>query len=106
MNKQLVAASAEPLILALLALGESYGYSIIQEIRRRSGGNLVWTDGMLYPVLHRLESRGWISARWVVADGGRKRKYYALAKAGRQALKEQNAQWDAVNATLAALRKN
>ena len=57
-RKELVAASAEPLILSLLAKGESYGYAIIQEVKARSGGKLQWTDGMLYPVLHRMESRG------------------------------------------------
>jgi hypothetical protein len=63
-RKELVAASAEPLILSLLGRGESYGYAIIQEIKARSGGELQWTDGMLYPVLHRMEHRGLIKARW------------------------------------------
>lgn len=63
LRKELVAASAEPLILSLLSKGESYGYAIIQEVKERSGGKLNWTDGMLYPVLHRLEQRGLIKAR-------------------------------------------
>ena len=63
-RKELVAASAEPMILALLAKGESYGYAIIQEVKARSGGKLQWTDGMLYPVLHRMEHRGLIKSRW------------------------------------------
>src|SRR5208337_2281961 len=62
-RKELVAASAEPLILSLLAKGESYGYAIIQEVKARSDGRLQWTDGTLYPVLHRMEHRGLIKAR-------------------------------------------
>src|SRR5512142_1008869 len=79
-RKELVAASAEPLILSLLTKGESYGYAIIQEVKTRSGGKLNWTDGMLYPVLHRMERRGLIKSRWGESETGRKRKYYALKK--------------------------
>jgi PadR family transcriptional regulator PadR len=61
-RKELVAASAEPLILSLLERGESYGYAIIQEIKSRSDNHLQWTDGMLYPVLHRMERKGWIKS--------------------------------------------
>src|ERR1700683_4785173 len=81
-RKELVAASAEPLILSLLAEGESYGYAIIQEIKTRSQNRLEWTDGMLYPVLHRLERKGQIRSRWVEAESGRKRKYYSLKQPG------------------------
>ena len=57
MGKDLVAASATPLVLAILAEGDSYGYAIIKRVAELSGGHLQWTDGMLYPVLHRLERR-------------------------------------------------
>ena len=53
-DKDLVAASATPLVLAILAEGESYGYAILKRVRELSGGELEWTDGMLYPLLHRL----------------------------------------------------
>jgi DNA-binding PadR family transcriptional regulator len=92
-RKDLVAASAESLVLSLLSKGESYGYAIIQEIKARSKGQMEWTDGMLYPVLHRLEDRGLIEARWTEAENGRKRKYYSLKKDGKAALKEQREQW-------------
>ena len=59
-NKDLVAASATPIILTLLQEGESYGYAIIQRVRDLSEGEVVWTDGMLYPILHRLEAQGLI----------------------------------------------
>ena len=67
LSKELVAASAEPLILSLLANGESYGYAIIQEIKARSQDRIQWTDGMLYPVLHRMEGEGWIESRCVAS---------------------------------------
>lgn len=103
LRRELVAASAEPLILSLLARGESYGYAIIQELKERSNDRIQWTDGMLYPVLHRMERNGWIKSRWGEAETGRKRKYYALQKDGHAALKEQREQWNAVHAVLASL---
>ena len=57
-GKDLVAASATPLVLSILSEGESYGYAIIKRVDELSGGELQWTDGMLYPVLHRLERNG------------------------------------------------
>lgn len=97
MRKELVAASAEPLILALLSEGESYGYAIIQEIKTRSREEIQWTDGMLYPVLHRMEDNGWIKSRWVDSDAGRKRKYYSICKDGKKALETQRGEWMAVH---------
>jgi DNA-binding PadR family transcriptional regulator len=102
-RKELVAASAEPLILSLLAQGESYGYAIIQEVKARSGGHLQWTDGMLYPVLHRMEARGWIRSRWDESETGRKRKYYSLKEDGRKAHKKHREQWLKVHTVLAGL---
>src|SRR5580692_10091773 len=92
-EKELVAASTEPLILSLLTKGESYGYELIQEVKRLSGEKITWTDGMLYPVLHRMEDNGWIKSRWVVCESGRKRKYYSIKKDGQQALKNKREQW-------------
>ena len=63
-DKDLVAASATPLVLALLAEGESYGYAILKRVRALSGGDLEWTDGMLYPLLHRLRRLGYVTTEW------------------------------------------
>jgi DNA-binding PadR family transcriptional regulator len=104
-EKELVAASTEPLILSLLSKGESYGYELIQEIKRLSGAKINWTDGMLYPVLHRMEANDWIRSHWVQVENGRKRKYYSLKKNGRQALKEKREQWTAISAVLRGLWK-
>jgi DNA-binding PadR family transcriptional regulator len=101
--KDLVAASAIPLILSILEEGESYGYAILQRVRALSAGAITWTDGMLYPVLHRLEGQGYVRARWAQAPTGRRRRYYTLTADGRRALAEQKEQWLAVQATLGKL---
>jgi DNA-binding PadR family transcriptional regulator len=103
LSKDLVAASSKPIVLSILARGENYGYAILQEVRERSNGRLDWTEGMLYPVLHRLETQKLIRARWVVVESGRKRKYYKLSRTGTQALATEREQWSAVNGTLKAL---
>ena len=99
LGKDLVAASATPLVLAILAEGDSYGYAIIKRVAELSGGHLQWTDGMLYPVLHRLERLGYVAARWQDADSGRRRKYYRITKAGRRQLARQREQWQVVDDT-------
>jgi DNA-binding PadR family transcriptional regulator len=99
-NKDLMAASSTPLVLAILAEGDSYGYAILKRVRELSEGHLTWTDGMLYPVLHRLERLGHIEARWETADTGRRRKYYRLTSRGRDRLDEERRQWQVVDAAL------
>lgn len=100
LSKDLVAASAVPLLLAILSRGESYGYEIIQQVRQVSQGELDWTEGMLYPVLHRLEDQGWLETFWATSDRGRRRKYYRISDKGQQELREQKTRWAMVNATL------
>ncbi len=99
-NKDLIAASSTPLVLAILADEDSYGYAILQRVRDLSGGRMAWTDGMLYPVLHRLERLGHVKARWEVAESGRRRKYYRITESGRRQLADERRQWLAVDATL------
>ena len=104
-SKDLVAASATPLILSILASGESYGYEIIKRVREMSDGEIQWTDGMLYPVLHRLEKKGFIEARWGVSKTGRKRKYYRLHQSGAKELETQRNQWNLITAMLQKLQE-
>ncbi len=99
-GKDLVAASSTPLVLGILAEGDSYGYAILKRVRELSGGRMEWTDGMLYPVLHRLERLGYVESRWEVSDRGRRRKYYRITERGRQRLVEERRQWQAVDAAL------
>lgn len=102
-NKDLVAASSTPIVLAILAEGDSYGYAILQRVREVSGGRMEWTDGMLYPVLHRLERLGHVEARWEVAPSGRRRKYYHITAQGREQLAQERSQWETVDATLRSI---
>lgn len=99
-SKDLIAASSTPLVLAILAEGDSYGYAIIKRVQELSGGEMEWTDGMLYPVLHRLERLGFIRARWEEAESGRRRKYYRITPQGKARLAEERRQWQTVDATL------
>lgn len=99
-GKDLMAASSTPIVLAILAEADSYGYAILQRVELLSGGRMEWTDGMLYPVLHRLERLGHVKARWAVAESGRRRKYYRITAEGRAQLAEDRKQWQAVDATL------
>ena len=100
LGKDLVAASATPLVLAILAEGESYGYAIIKRVGELSKGQVQWTDGMLYPVLHRLERNGLVAAKWGSSESGRRRKYYRLTREGRAQLEAERKRWQVVDATL------
>jgi PadR family transcriptional regulator PadR len=103
LSKDLVAASATPLVLAILAEGDSYGYAIIKRVAELSGGHLRWTDGMLYPVLHRLEAAGFVRSTWKVADSGRRRKYYRITRQGEAELARLKEQWNVVHSALQRL---
>lgn len=102
-DKDLVAAMATPLVLAILVEGTSYGYAILKRVRDLSGGDVEWTDGMLYPLLHRLERLGYIGAEWGASPEGRRRRYYEITEAGRAQLVEQRKQWATANRTLGGL---
>ena len=103
LGKDLVAASATSLVLAILAEVDSYGYAIIKRVTELSGGHLQWTDGMLYPVLHRLERQGLVAAKWAASESGRRRKYYRITRKGRTELSAQRQQWQVVDDTLRCL---
>jgi DNA-binding PadR family transcriptional regulator len=89
----LVAASSKPIILSLLLSGESYGYQILQRVRRVSGGSMKWSSAMLYPVLRRMEREGLIRSEWRVSEENRMRKYYMLTEAGRKELEVERTRW-------------
>ena len=96
-SKALVAASTKPMILAILKRGENYGYRIIQSIREISGGEMEWSEPMLYPVLQRLERDGLVSSQWKTTENGRFRKYYRLTEQGAEELNRDTAQWKTVH---------
>ena len=104
-SKALVAASTKSIILSILFGGENYGYQIIQKVKEISGGSLEWSDGMLYPVLHRLEKEGLVMSQWKISDEGRYRKYYSLTDLGRKELESERRQWLSVHSALTKLWK-
>ncbi|MCA1708671.1 MAG: PadR family transcriptional regulator [Actinobacteria bacterium] len=99
-DKDLVAATATPLVLAILAEGESYGYAILKRVRELSDGELQWTDGMLYPLLHRLHRLGYLTKEWRTPPEGRRRSYYVITDEGHAALAEHQRQWVTVTRVL------
>ena len=102
-SKGLMAASTKPLILSILKGGKNYGYYITQKVKEISAGSLEWSDGMLFPVLHRLEKDGFISSEWIITSNGRERKYYSITELGKQELKTEKENWMSVHAVFAQL---
>lgn len=98
-DQQLKKGSAELLILSLIEHRPRHGYEISKLIEQRSGGVLKFNVASFYPLLYRLENRGFISGRWVEKAGQRRRRYYQLTAQGKTVLKEQRSSWvDFVNA--------
>ena len=102
-DKELVAATSASITLTILGEADSYGYEIIQRVTELTRGELEWTEAMLYPVLHRLESRALVKSYWQTSSSGRKRKYYSITSAGRTELKDKQRQWRIVDGVLGAL---
>jgi len=103
-SRELTAASAKPIVLSILARGESYGYQIIQRVKELSDKEIQWTEGSLYPVLYRLEKQGLIESQWKTTPQGRRRRYYRLKQAGYRALTEERKQWQITNRLFEELR--
>ena len=99
-DKDLVAASATPLVLAIVAEEETYGYAILKRVRELSKGELEWADGMLYPLLQRLHRLGYVTTEWRTPPEGRRRRYYAITDAGTAALAQHKRQWVTVTRAL------
>ena len=93
LDRELKKGSAELLILSLVGDQPRHGYEIGQLIEMRSGGVLHFNVASLYPLLYRLEKRGWIRGRWVEKPGQRRRRYYRLTPAGKKTLETQRDGW-------------
>jgi PadR family transcriptional regulator, regulatory protein PadR len=102
-SKQLIAASLQPIVLTILSRGEAYGYDIMQRALDLSDGKLVWTAGTLYPLMHRLETKGFISAIWRPSEAGPRRKYYRITAKGRSVLEADKSEWLSVHSILIKL---
>ena len=94
-ERELKKGSAELLILSLVELRPRHGYEISKLIEARSQGELRFHVASLYPLLYRLEKRGWIKGRWVEKAGQRRRRYYKLTREGRKVLASQRSAWEA-----------
>lgn len=94
LDRELKKGSAELVILALVEHRPRHGYEISQLIEQRSDGSVRFKVASLYPLLYRLERRGWIQGRWVEKAGQRRRRYYRITRAGRQVLAEQRRGWE------------
>jgi len=95
LDRELKKGSAELLILSLVEARPRHGYEISKLIEARSGGVLRFNVASLYPLLYRLEKRGWIQGRWVEKAGQRRRRYYRLTPAGKKVLASQRGTWRA-----------
>ncbi len=93
LSRTLMAASTRPIILAILSRGEDYGYSLIQKVKEFSGGHIDWTEGMIYPVLQRMEVDGLISSQWKISADQRPRRYFRITERGRAELVSELAGW-------------
>ena len=93
LDRELKKGSAELLVLSLVEDRPRHGYEISKLIDSRSGGALTFNVASLYPLLYRLESRGWMQGRWVERAGQRRRRYYRLTAQGRKILAEQRRGW-------------
>ena len=102
-SKPLVSATLKPMMLSILAEGEAYGYQIISRIQKISGGQMKWTTGTLYPLLHRLEKGGLVESYWLEVPNAPRRKYYRLTPAGHKALVHEKQQWLEVQQMMAGL---
>jgi transcriptional regulator len=99
-DRELKKGSAELLVLSLVETRARHGYEIGKLIESRSGGTLTYNVASLYPLLYRLEKRGWIKGQWIEKPGQRRRRYYRLTSAGRRELDAQRSGWKAFVAAI------
>lgn len=99
-GRELKKGSAELLILSLIETRARHGYEIGKLIEQRSQGAIRFSAAALYPLLYRLEKRGWIDGKWVEQAGQRRRRYYRLTPSGRRVLGEQRTAWQAFAAAI------
>lgn len=96
-SKELIGASANPIILSILKNGDSYGYEIVQKVKEITEGKVTWKEASIYPVLKRLEENGMIKSYWKVNKGERPRKYYTLLADGEKQLEYNRQEWQIMN---------
>ncbi len=102
---ELLQGTLDVLILRTLVSGPAHGHAIAKHIQRTSEDLLQIETGSLYPALHRLEAKGWISASWQLSDKGKRAKYYSLTSQGRKQLVSEQSKWDAFSRAVGLILK-
>ena len=94
-SMNVLSGTLELLVLQTLGNGaQLHGFEVLDAIRNATGEALIIEEGALYPALHRMERKGWLSSEWAVSERGRRAKYYRLTARGRAALTKQHAEWE------------
>jgi len=101
----LVQGTLDMLLLKILALEPLNGWAVSQRLKQMSSDVLGVSDGSLYPALHKLEQRGWITARWKSSDNNRRAKFYSLTPLGRKQLEREAADWNRLSAAISGIVK-
>jgi transcriptional regulator len=104
-ERDLLAGTLDMLILRMLQAGQAHGLQIAQDIERRSDNVLLVEQGSLYPALHRLEERGWISSSWGTSDTNRRARFYALTAKGKRQLNVESSRWESLTRAVARAMK-
>ncbi|MGA3226104.1 MAG: PadR family transcriptional regulator [Acidobacteriaceae bacterium] len=101
----LVQGTLDLLILKIVALEPLNGWAISQRLKQISSEVLGVSDGSLYPALHKLEQRGWITAQWRSSENNRRAKFYSVTRLGRKQLEKETANWNRISAAISAIVK-
>ena len=101
----LVQGTLDLLILKIVALEPLNGWAISQRLKQISSEVLGVSDGSLYPALHKLEQRGWITAQWRSSENNRRAKFYSMTRLGRKQLEKETADWNRLSAAISAIVK-
>lgn len=102
----LLQGTLDLLILKVLAPGPMHGYAVSQRIQQVSRDTLQVQQGSLYPALHRLERRKWVSAEWAISENNRRVKYYRLTAAGRRQLEAEVSNWERIASAVSLILEN
>ena len=92
-SKELIGASAIPIILSILRQGDNYGYEIVQRVKEATNGEISWKEASIYPVLKKLENSGYIKSYWKMVKSERPRKYYTILSDGKKQLDQSMREW-------------
>jgi PadR family transcriptional regulator PadR len=105
LSKELSGASTRVLVLAVLQREASYGYEIVKNVNEAADGVMTWSEGTIYPILHKLQKEGLVRAQWQEAENGRERKYYYITAKGRGFLRMDVDRWNGVHALILELTR-